>query len=165
MLTLLMRSISDTSLNKYFRYSKRYQKTAHNFSNILQVDPMVAAVLCAFTCSDVKLNSLFLFNSFTLTLNKISMIRTTYIAICVNLAVESIAGLWLETLYWLSLLRVRRTVWLTSCVSLNINCVLSDHQGLIDAPESVQGMLQVIASLTEKQNGSFLDNEGQTLPW
>ncbi|XP_078125566.1 C-signal-like [Sander vitreus] len=35
----------------------------------------------------------------------------------------------------------------------------------IDAPESVQGMLSVMASLTEKQNGAFLDYKGQSIPW
>ncbi|KAA8585212.1 C-factor [Etheostoma spectabile] len=35
----------------------------------------------------------------------------------------------------------------------------------IDPPESVQGMLSVMASLTEKQNGAFLDYKGQSIPW
>ncbi|XP_055008830.1 C-factor-like [Boleophthalmus pectinirostris] len=35
----------------------------------------------------------------------------------------------------------------------------------IDAHESVQGMLQVINSLTEKHNGAFLDYKGQSIPW
>ena len=43
-------------------------------------------------------------------------------------------------------------------------CV-SDHQGEIDAPESVTGMLSVMESLTEKQNAAFLDYKGKTLPW
>ncbi|XP_038565913.1 C-factor-like [Micropterus salmoides] len=37
--------------------------------------------------------------------------------------------------------------------------------GDIDAQESVQGMLSVISSLTEKQNGAFLDYKGKTIPW
>lgn len=42
---------------------------------------------------------------------------------------------------------------------------LFDHQGLIDAPESVKGMLDVMASMTEAHNGSFLDYQGQTVAW
>lgn len=45
------------------------------------------------------------------------------------------------------------------------NCVISGHQGEIDAPESVQGMLGVMASLTEKQSGAFLDYKGKNIPW
>ncbi|CAK6963123.1 C-factor-like [Scomber scombrus] len=37
--------------------------------------------------------------------------------------------------------------------------------GEIDAPESVQGMLRVIASLTEQHNGAFLDYKGKPVPW
>ncbi|XP_062388902.1 C-signal-like [Sardina pilchardus] len=37
--------------------------------------------------------------------------------------------------------------------------------GEIDAPESVSGMLRVMESLTEKNNGAFLDYKGETLPW
>lgn len=36
---------------------------------------------------------------------------------------------------------------------------------MLDTLESVQGMLKVMASLTEKQNGSFLDYEGKAVPW
>lgn len=36
---------------------------------------------------------------------------------------------------------------------------------MIDAPESVQGMLKVLASLTEEQTGSFFDYQGQVVPW
>ncbi|XP_034751243.1 C-factor-like [Etheostoma cragini] len=35
----------------------------------------------------------------------------------------------------------------------------------IDPLESVQGMLSVMASLTEKQSGAFLDHKGQSIPW
>ncbi|KAM6965530.1 C-signal-like [Aplochiton taeniatus] len=37
--------------------------------------------------------------------------------------------------------------------------------GDIDALESVQGMLRVMQSLTEKQNGAFFDYNGKTVPW
>ncbi|KPP61137.1 hypothetical protein Z043_120803 [Scleropages formosus] len=37
--------------------------------------------------------------------------------------------------------------------------------GEIDAPESVQGLLNVMNSLTEKQNGAFLDYKGNPVPW
>ncbi len=42
---------------------------------------------------------------------------------------------------------------------------VSYHQGEIAPPESVEGMLRVIGSLTEKDNGVFLDYKGQTLPF
>ncbi|XP_034394521.1 C-factor-like isoform X3 [Cyclopterus lumpus] len=42
---------------------------------------------------------------------------------------------------------------------------MGGDEGDIDAPESVQGMLSVMASLTEKQNGAFLDYKGKSLPW
>ncbi|XP_042360576.1 C-factor-like [Plectropomus leopardus] len=42
---------------------------------------------------------------------------------------------------------------------------MGGEEGEIDAPESVQGMLRVMASLTEKQNGAFLDYKGNTVPW
>ncbi|XP_070779429.1 C-signal-like [Enoplosus armatus] len=42
---------------------------------------------------------------------------------------------------------------------------MGGEEGEIDAPESVQGMLSVMASLTEKQNGAFLDYKGKTIPW
>lgn len=44
-------------------------------------------------------------------------------------------------------------------------CVYYDHQGAIDAPESVEGLLSVMDSLTEKQTGVFLDYEGKVMPW
>ncbi|KAM4598262.1 C-signal-like [Polymixia lowei] len=37
--------------------------------------------------------------------------------------------------------------------------------GAIDAQESVEGLFRVMASLTEKQNGAFLNYKGQPLPW
>ncbi|XP_048846701.1 C-factor-like isoform X7 [Brienomyrus brachyistius] len=37
--------------------------------------------------------------------------------------------------------------------------------GEIDVVESVQGVLKVMNSLTEKQNGAFLDYHGKQLPW
>ncbi|XP_016371571.1 C-factor-like [Sinocyclocheilus rhinocerous] len=44
---------------------------------------------------------------------------------------------------------------------------ISIHPGWapIDARESVEGMLCVIGSLTEKQHGGFLDYTGKTMPW
>ncbi|XP_034567155.1 C-factor-like [Notolabrus celidotus] len=42
---------------------------------------------------------------------------------------------------------------------------MGGEDGDIDAQESVQGMLRVLDSLTEKQNGSFLDYKGNTIPW
>uniref|UniRef100_A0A8C7VFR9 C-factor n=1 Tax=Oncorhynchus mykiss TaxID=8022 RepID=A0A8C7VFR9_ONCMY len=39
------------------------------------------------------------------------------------------------------------------------------HPGAIDAPESVEGLLSVMDSLTEKQTGVFLDYEGKVMPW
>ncbi|XP_062388910.1 C-signal-like [Sardina pilchardus] len=37
--------------------------------------------------------------------------------------------------------------------------------GEMDASESVSSMLRVMESLTEKNNGAFLDYKGETLPW
>uniref|UniRef100_A0A674CX32 C-factor n=1 Tax=Salmo trutta TaxID=8032 RepID=A0A674CX32_SALTR len=37
--------------------------------------------------------------------------------------------------------------------------------GAIDAPESVEGLLCMMDSLTEKQTGAFLDHEGKVMPW
>merc|ERR1712035_267227 len=42
---------------------------------------------------------------------------------------------------------------------------MGGQEGQLDAAESVQGMLSVMASLTEKQNGAFLDYKGDTIPW
>uniref|UniRef100_A0A4W5QV13 Uncharacterized protein n=1 Tax=Hucho hucho TaxID=62062 RepID=A0A4W5QV13_9TELE len=43
-------------------------------------------------------------------------------------------------------------------------CVYYDHQGAINAPESV-GLLRAMDSLTEKQTEAFLDYEGKVMPW
>ncbi|XP_031697346.1 uncharacterized protein LOC116379539 [Anarrhichthys ocellatus] len=42
---------------------------------------------------------------------------------------------------------------------------MGGEEGEIDAPDSVKGMLSVMASLTEEQNGAFLSYQGNTLPW
>ncbi|XP_035510784.1 C-factor-like [Morone saxatilis] len=42
---------------------------------------------------------------------------------------------------------------------------MGGEEAEIDAPESVQGMLRVMTSLTEKQNAGFLDYKGHTVPW
>ncbi|TNM96823.1 hypothetical protein fugu_014979 [Takifugu bimaculatus] len=42
---------------------------------------------------------------------------------------------------------------------------MGGKNGLIDAPESVQKMFDLMASMTEKHNGSFLDYQGQTIAW
>ncbi|KAM7371759.1 hypothetical protein PAMP_008969 [Pampus punctatissimus] len=42
---------------------------------------------------------------------------------------------------------------------------MGGEEGEIDALESVQGMLSVMTSLTEKQNGAFLDYKGKSVPW
>ncbi|XP_074512559.1 C-signal-like [Sebastes fasciatus] len=42
---------------------------------------------------------------------------------------------------------------------------MGGEKGMLDAPESVQGMLSVMASLTEEQNGALLDYEGKSVPW
>ncbi|XP_036409161.1 C-factor-like isoform X2 [Megalops cyprinoides] len=42
---------------------------------------------------------------------------------------------------------------------------LGGKEADIDAAESVRGMLRVMESLTEKQNGAFLDYQGKSLPW
>nr|XP_040045741.1 C-factor-like [Gasterosteus aculeatus aculeatus] len=42
---------------------------------------------------------------------------------------------------------------------------MGGEEGEIDATESVRGLLGVMASLTEKQNGGFLDWKGRSIPW
>ncbi|XP_056262984.1 C-factor-like [Pseudoliparis swirei] len=42
---------------------------------------------------------------------------------------------------------------------------MGGEEGQMDAPESVQGMLSVMASLTEEHNAAFLDYGGRSLPW
>ncbi|XP_043089580.1 C-factor-like [Puntigrus tetrazona] len=54
------------------------------------------------------------------------------------------------------------------CISIHPGWVRTDMGGdeaPIDARESVEGMLRVIGSLTEKQHGAFLDYTGKTMPW
>uniref|UniRef100_A0A8C2E3M0 Uncharacterized protein n=1 Tax=Cyprinus carpio TaxID=7962 RepID=A0A8C2E3M0_CYPCA len=52
------------------------------------------------------------------------------------------------------------------CISIHPGWVRTDMGGAsIDARESVEGMLGVIGSLTEKQNGGFIDYTGETIPW
>ncbi|XP_030018343.1 uncharacterized protein LOC115438704 [Sphaeramia orbicularis] len=54
------------------------------------------------------------------------------------------------------------------CASLHPGWVRTDmggEEGEIDAPESVQGMMKVMASLTEQQNGAFLDFKGESISW
>lgn len=46
-----------------------------------------------------------------------------------------------------------------------INLAFCDRQGDIEASESVGGMLRVMDSLTEKQNGAFLNYKGVPLSW
>ncbi|XP_037332784.1 C-signal-like [Pungitius pungitius] len=42
---------------------------------------------------------------------------------------------------------------------------MGGEEGDIGATESVQGMLEVMASLTEKQSAGFLDWKGRSIPW
>ncbi|KAK7939181.1 hypothetical protein WMY93_002507 [Mugilogobius chulae] len=54
------------------------------------------------------------------------------------------------------------------CSLIHPGWVRTDMGGanaLLDAPESVQGMLQVINSMTEKHNGTLQDYQGQSIPW
>ncbi|XP_072299317.1 C-signal-like isoform X2 [Eucyclogobius newberryi] len=54
------------------------------------------------------------------------------------------------------------------CTLLHPGWVRTDMGGAnasIDAQESVQGMLQLINSMTEKHNGALLDYKGQSIPW
>ncbi|XP_072299318.1 C-signal-like isoform X3 [Eucyclogobius newberryi] len=54
------------------------------------------------------------------------------------------------------------------CTLLHPGWVRTDMGGAnasIDAQESVQGMLQVINSMTEKHSGALLDYKGQSIPW
>ncbi|XP_016371574.1 uncharacterized protein LOC107711147 [Sinocyclocheilus rhinocerous] len=54
------------------------------------------------------------------------------------------------------------------CISIHPGWMRTDMGGdeaSIDVRESVEGMLCVIGSLPEKQNGAFLDYTGKTMPW
>ncbi|XP_067312791.1 C-signal-like [Pseudorasbora parva] len=54
------------------------------------------------------------------------------------------------------------------CISIHPGWVKTDMGGdeaTIDARQSVEGMLRVIGSLSEKQNGGFMDYTGKTMPW
>ncbi|XP_048025697.1 C-factor [Megalobrama amblycephala] len=54
------------------------------------------------------------------------------------------------------------------CISLHPGWVKTDmggDQAPINTRQSVEGILSVIGSLTEKQHGGFLDYTGKTMPW
>ncbi|XP_067284881.1 C-signal [Pseudorasbora parva] len=54
------------------------------------------------------------------------------------------------------------------CMALHPGWVKTDLGGEkapLEPKESVEGMLRVIANLTEKQHGGFMDYTGETLPW
>ncbi|KAJ0065573.1 hypothetical protein NL108_013486 [Boleophthalmus pectinirostris] len=54
------------------------------------------------------------------------------------------------------------------CVLLHPGWVRTELGGpnaVLDAQESVQGMLKVMESLSEKNNGALLDYNGDTIPW
>ncbi|XP_043914996.1 C-factor-like [Protopterus annectens] len=54
------------------------------------------------------------------------------------------------------------------CISLHPGWVKTDMggpQAILSLEESVSGMLSVIAGLSEKYNGTFLDWRGETVPW
>lgn len=54
------------------------------------------------------------------------------------------------------------------CASLHPGWVRTDmggEEGEIDAQTSVQGMIKVMASLTEQQNTAFLDFKGEPISW
>ncbi|KAJ0001303.1 hypothetical protein NQD34_006323 [Periophthalmus magnuspinnatus] len=54
------------------------------------------------------------------------------------------------------------------CTLLHPGWVQTDMGGAnasIDAQESVQGMLKIMNSMTEKHNGVLLDYKGQSIPW
>ncbi|CAM4407584.1 unnamed protein product [Leuciscus chuanchicus] len=54
------------------------------------------------------------------------------------------------------------------CISIHPGYVKTDMGGdkaPLDTRTSVEGMLHVIGSLTENQNGRFMDYTGETLPW
>ncbi|XP_048025514.1 C-factor-like isoform X2 [Megalobrama amblycephala] len=54
------------------------------------------------------------------------------------------------------------------CMALHPGWVKTEMGGEkapLEPKESVEGMLRVIGSLTEKQHGGFLDYTGETMPW
>ncbi|XP_016150780.1 C-factor-like [Sinocyclocheilus grahami] len=54
------------------------------------------------------------------------------------------------------------------CMALHPGWVKTEMGGEkapLESKESVEGMLRVIGSLTEKQHGGFLDYTGETIPW
>ncbi|XP_048025202.1 C-factor-like [Megalobrama amblycephala] len=54
------------------------------------------------------------------------------------------------------------------CMALHpgwVKTELGGEKAPLEPKESVEGMLRVIGSLTEKQNGGFLDWNGETVPW
>ncbi|KAL2300231.1 hypothetical protein Nmel_012199 [Mimus melanotis] len=57
------------------------------------------------------------------------------------------------------------------CVALHPGWVQTDlggatgHTPPVTVDDSVQGMLKVLSSLSEKETGAFLDWEGQVIPW
>ncbi|XP_067284882.1 C-signal [Pseudorasbora parva] len=54
------------------------------------------------------------------------------------------------------------------CMALHpgwVKTELGGEEAAIEPKESVEGMLRVIGSLTEKQHGGFMDYTGEMLPW
>uniref|UniRef100_A0A3B3ZZP5 C-factor n=1 Tax=Periophthalmus magnuspinnatus TaxID=409849 RepID=A0A3B3ZZP5_9GOBI len=52
------------------------------------------------------------------------------------------------------------------CTLLHPGWVQTDMGGAnVNAQESVQGMLKIMNSMTEKHNGVLLDYKGQSIPW
>ncbi|XP_073796726.1 uncharacterized protein isoform X1 [Danio rerio] len=54
------------------------------------------------------------------------------------------------------------------CISIHPGWVRTDmgtNEATLDTRESVEGMLRVIGSLTEKESGGFVDYTGKTMPW
>ncbi|KAK9978376.1 hypothetical protein ABG768_020129 [Culter alburnus] len=54
------------------------------------------------------------------------------------------------------------------CMALHpgwVKTELGGDDATLEPKESVEGMLRVIGSLTEKQHGRFLDYTGETVPW
>lgn len=54
------------------------------------------------------------------------------------------------------------------CMALHpgwVKTELGGDEATLEPKESVEGMLRVIGSLTEKQHGGFLDYTGETVTW